>query len=200
MDKLRIFLNSKIGWIMEVLITVTILFTSLFLPTAFVDIAVSVTIILMVVGVYAIYGFFFNKEKRTAYGFLLFNIFLSMMFANRLYIYDNLVHIFPIIDQVDKGACVLAVFLLVTFVFTLVKVSQKIGDIAKEEKIVEENEKQNQCELENQRKQKNENYVANEKVQQEWKKENENLKGRTDVDSTSILLRRKSRLFFMLWC
>lgn len=48
MDKLRIFLNSKIGWIMEVLITVTILFTSLFLPTAFVDIAVSVTIILMV--------------------------------------------------------------------------------------------------------------------------------------------------------
>ena len=40
MDKLRIFLNSKIGWIMEVLITVTILFTSLFLPTAFVDIAV----------------------------------------------------------------------------------------------------------------------------------------------------------------
>lgn len=180
MDKLRIFLNSKIGWIMEVLITVTILFTSLFLPTAFVDIAVSVTIILMVVGVYAIYGFFFNKEKRTAYGFLLFNIFLSMMFANRLYIYDNLVHIFPIIDQVDKGACVLAVFLLVTFVFTLVKVSQKIGDIAKEEKIVEENEKQNQCELENQRKQKNENYVANEKVQQEWKKENENLKGRTD--------------------
>ena len=72
-----------------------------------------------------------------------------MMFANRLYIYDNLVHIFPIIDQVDKGACVLAVFLLVTFVFTLVKVSQKIGDIAKEERIVEENEKQNQCELEN---------------------------------------------------
>ena len=56
MDKLRIFLTSKIGWIMEVLITVTILFTSLFLPTAFVDIAVSVTIILMVVGVYAIYG------------------------------------------------------------------------------------------------------------------------------------------------
>ena len=40
MDKLRIFLTSKIGWIMEVLITVTILFTSLFLPTAFVDIAV----------------------------------------------------------------------------------------------------------------------------------------------------------------
>lgn len=37
MDKLRIFLTSKIGWIMEVLITVTILFTSLFLPTAFVD-------------------------------------------------------------------------------------------------------------------------------------------------------------------
>lgn len=97
MDKLRIFLNSKIGWIMEVLITVTILFTSLFLPTAFVDMAVSVTIILMVVGVYAIYGFFFNKEKRTAYGFLLFNIFLSMMFANRLYIYDNLVHIFRLL-------------------------------------------------------------------------------------------------------
>lgn len=198
MDKLRIFLNSKIGWIMEVLITVTILFTSLFLPTAFVDIAVSVTIILMVVGVYAIYGFFFNKEKRTAYGFLLFNIFLSMMFANRLYIYDNLVHIFPIIDQVDKGACVLAVFLLVTFVFTLVKVSQKIGDIAKEEKIVEENEKQNQCELENQRKQKNENYVANEKVQQEWKKENENenLKGRTDVDSTKLATSMKASTFY----
>ena len=108
MDKLRIFLTSKIGWIMEVLITVTILFTSLFLPTAFVDIAVSVTIILMVVGVYAIYGFFFNKEKRTAYGFLLFNIFLSMMFANRLYIYDNLVHIFPIIDQVDCGIMISA--------------------------------------------------------------------------------------------
>ena len=101
MDKLRIFLNSKIGWIMEVLITVTILFTSLFLPTAFVDMAVSVTIILMVVGVYAIYGFFFNKEKRTAYGFLLFNIFLSMMFANRLYIYDNLVHIDEGILDVD---------------------------------------------------------------------------------------------------
>lgn len=196
MDKLRIFLTSKIGWIMEVLITVTILFTSLFLPTAFVDIAVSVTIILMVVGVYAIYGFFFNKEKRTAYGFLLFNIFLSMMFANRLYIYDNLVHIFPIIDQVDKGACVLAVFLLVTFVFTLVKVSPKIGDIAKEEKIVEENEKQNQCELENQRKQKNENYVANEKVQQEWKKENENLKGRTDVDSTKLATSMKASTFY----
>ena len=77
MDKLRIFLTSKIGWIMEVLITVTILFTSLFLPTAFVDIAVSVTIILMVVGVYAIYGFFFNKEKRTAYGFLLFNMLVK---------------------------------------------------------------------------------------------------------------------------
>lgn len=196
MDKLRIFLTSKIGWIMEVLITVTILFTSLFLPTAFVDIAVSVTIILMVVGVYAIYGFFFNKEKRTAYGFLLFNIFLSMMFANRLYIYDNLVHIFPIIDQVDKGACVLAGFLLVTFVFTLVKVSQKIGDIAKEEKIVEENEKQNQCELENQRKQKNENYIANEKVQQEWKKENENLKGRTDVDSTKLATSMKASTFY----
>ena len=119
-----------------------------------------------------------------------------MMFANRLYIYDNLVHIFPIIDQVDKGACVLAVFLLVTFVFTLVKVSQKIGDIAKEEKIVEENEKQNQCELENQRKQKNENYVANEKVQQEWKKENENLKGRTDIDSTKLATSMKASTFY----
>lgn len=110
MDKLRIFLTSKIGWIAEVLITITILLTSLFLPSVFADIAVSVTIILMVVGVYAIYGFFFNKAKRTAYGFLLFNTFLSMMFANRLYVYDNLVHIFPIIDQVDKGACVLAFF------------------------------------------------------------------------------------------
>lgn len=127
---------------------------------------------------------------------MLFNIFLSMMFANRLYIYDNLVHIFPIIDQVDKGACVLAGFLLVTFVFTLVKVSQKIGDIAKEEKIVEENEKQNQCELENQRKQKNENYIANEKVQQEWKKENENLKGRTDVDSTKLATSMKASTFY----
>lgn len=48
MDKLRIFLTSKIGWIMEVLITVTILFTSLFLPTAFVDIAVSVTIMYVI--------------------------------------------------------------------------------------------------------------------------------------------------------
>ena len=199
MDKLRIFLNSKIGWIMEVLITVTILFTSLFLPTAFVDIAVSVTIILMVVGVYAIYGFFFNKEKRTAYGFLMFNIFLSMMFANRLYIYDNLVHIFPIIDQVDKGACVLAVFLLVTFVFALVKVSQKIGDIAKEEKIVEENEKQNQCELKNQRKQKNENHVANEEdaeSKQEWKKENKQLKSGTDVDSAKVTTSMKASTFY----
>ena len=135
MDKLRIFLISKIGWIVEILITVTILLMSLFLPTVFSDIAVSVTIILMVVGVYAIYGFFFNKEKRTAYGFLLFNTFLSMMFANRLYIYDNLVHIFPIVDQVDKGACVLAAFLLITFVFSLVKVSQKINDTAREESV-----------------------------------------------------------------
>lgn len=199
MDKLRIFLTSKIGWIVEVLITVTILFTNLFLPTAFVDIAVSVTIILMVVGVYAIYGFFFNKEKRTAYGFLLFNTFLSMMFANRLYIYDNLVHIFPIIDQVDKGACVLAVFLLVTFVFTLVKVSQKISDTAREEKIAEENEKQKQCEFEKQRRQKNESYVANEEdaeVKREWKKENGELKGRTNIDNTKLTTSMKASTFY----
>ena len=199
MDKLRIFLTSKIGWIVEVLITVTILFTSLFLPTVFVDIAVSVTIILMVIGVYAIYGFFFNKEKRTAYGFLLFNTFLSMMFANRLYIYDNLVHIFPIINQVDKGACVLAIFLLITFVFTLVKVSQKIGDIAKEEKIAEENEKQKQCELENQWKRTNENHVANEEdaeTKREWKKENKNLKGGTDVDGIKLTTSMKASTFY----
>lgn len=74
MDKLRIFLTSKIGWIMEVLITVTILFTSLFLPTAFVDIAVSVTIILMVVGVYAIYGFssIKRREQRMAFCCLIY--------------------------------------------------------------------------------------------------------------------------------
>lgn len=199
MNKLRIFLTSKIGWIAEVLITVTILFTSLFLPTVFVDIAVSVTIILMVIGVYAIYGFFFNKEKRTAYGFLLFNTFLSMMFANRLYIYDNLVHIFPIIDQVDKGACVLAIFLLITFVFTLVKVSQKIGDIAKEEKIVEENEKQKQCELENQWNRTNENHVANEEdaeTKREWKKENQNLKSGTDVDGIKLTTSMKASTFY----
>lgn len=199
MDKLRIFLTSKIGWIAEVLITITILLTSLFLPSVFADIAVSVTIILMVVGVYAIYGFFFNKEKRTAYGFLLFNTFLSMMFANRLYVYDNLVHIFPIIDQVDKGACVLAVFLLITFVFALVKVSQKISDTAREEKIAEENEKQKQCEFEKQRRQKNESHVANEEdveVKRERKKENEELKGRTNIDNTKLTTSMKASTFY----
>lgn len=199
MDKLRIFLTSKIGWIAEVLITITILLTSLFLPSVFADIAVSVTIILMVVGIYAIYGFFFNKEKRTAYGFLLFNTFLSMMFANRLYVYDNLVHIFPIIDQLDKGACVLAVFLLITFVFALVKVSQKISDTAREEKIAEENEKQKQCEFEKQRRQKNESHVANEEdaeVKREWKKENEELKGRTNIDNTKLTTSMKASTFY----
>ena len=199
MDKLRIFLISKIGWIVEILITVTILLMSLFLPTAFVDIAVSVTIILMVVGVYAIYGFFFNKEKRTAYGFLLFNTFLSMMFANRLYIYDNLVHIFPIVDQVDKGACVLAAFLLITFVFSLVKVSQKINDTAREEKLAEENEKQKQHEFEKQWKQNNENYVTNEedaKVKREGKKKDEELKGKTNVDGTKLTTSMKASTFY----
>lgn len=199
MDKLRIFLTSKIGWIAEVLITITILLTSLFLPSVFADIAVSVTIILMVVGVYAIYGFFFNKAKRTAYGFLLFNTFLSMMFANRLYVYDNLVHIFPIIDQVDKGACVLAFFLLITFVFALVKVSQKISDTAREEKIAEENEKQKQCEFEKQRRQKNESHVTNEEdveVKRERKKENEELKGRTNIDNTKLTTSMKASTFY----
>lgn len=199
MDKLRIFLISKIGWIVEILITVTILLMSLFLPTVFSDIAVSVTIILMVVGVYAIYGFFFNKEKRTAYGFLLFNTFLSMMFANRLYIYDNLVHIFPIVDQVDKGACVLAAFLLITFVFSLVKVSQKINDTAREEKLAEENEKQKQHEFEKQWKQNNENYVTNEedaKVKREGKKKDEELKGKTNVDGTKLTTSMKASTFY----
>ena len=199
MDKLRIFLISKIGWIVEILITVTILLMSLFLPTVFSDIAVSVTIILMVVGVYAIYGFFFNKEKRTSYGFLLFNTFLSMMFANRLYIYDNLVHIFPIVDQVDKGACVLAAFLLITFVFSLVKVSQKINDTAREEKLAEENEKQKQHEFEKQWKQNNENYVTNEedaKVKREGKKKDEELKGKTNVDGTKLTTSMKASTFY----
>ena len=130
---------------------------------------------------------------------MLFNTFLSMMFANRLYIYDNLVHIFPIVDQVDKGACVLAAFLLITFVFSLVKVSQKINDTAREEKLAEENEKQKQHEFEKQWKQNNENYVTNEedaKVKREGKKKDEELKGKTNVDGTKLTTSMKASTFY----
>lgn len=170
MNKLRIFIESKIGWVVEVLVAVIILVISLFLPAVFDDIAVSVTIILMIVGIYAIHGFFFSKEKRSAYGFLLFNTFLSMIFANRLYIYDNLVYVFPIIDRLDKGFCVLASFLLIIFVFSLIKISQKINEIAREERIVEE--RKNQKNLENQQGKKNEIgeiKEENNEANREWK-------------------------------
>lgn len=135
MDRLKFFLSSQLAWVVEVMITVAIFFTNLMFSDLYKEIAVSITTLLMIVVVYALYGIFFYNTKRTAYIFLLFNAILSIIFANKLYLYSNLLEAFPVIGKINKGVWVFSVFVIFTLAFGLIKVSQQLKKIEKEEVI-----------------------------------------------------------------
>lgn len=158
MKKIQTFLISGYGKTFEVIIMITIFFTNIFFPILYDEISGPLTILFMLVLILAIGCMILCQEEKKSYVFLAICAILSIIFANKLYFYSNLLQVFPWLKRFMNATSFVIIVAGVTLVFSLIKIYQKGEEEQKKDRKVKINSEQ--LKTQNETLQRNQNNIG----------------------------------------
>ena len=125
MSILQMMCKLRFARVLIVMLTIALCIAVIVFQDVYQDYVLFITIVLLCICIFLLYGIFFNSEKRKMYVFYQICVLFLLVCVNRLYSYACLTKVFPWIETVNPGVTIPLFFGLLSLFLGGVKIYQK---------------------------------------------------------------------------